>query len=65
MTPKRGQPPKPPEEHRLNKQTVRYNDAEMELLKTAYQKSESPRPFLRWLANITLEEAERIIATKK
>ena len=65
MTPKRGQPPKPPEEHRTKQKTLMYNAAELAKLEEAYRLSESPRTFSRWLANITLEEAERIIATKK
>jgi len=61
MNPKRGQPPKPLEKQRKNRQVVRYSDIEMTLLHEAYALSESKRPFLRWLANVTLEEARKIV----
>lgn len=65
MTPKRGQPPKPPEEQRKNKASIRYNDVEMKLLEDAYALSDSPKTLSRWLAEITLEEAQKIIDSHK
>lgn len=61
MTPKRGQPPKPPEEQRNDKISLRFTKAERTILEEAYRLSGSPNTLARWLASTTLEEAERII----
>lgn len=65
MTPKRGQPPKPPEEKRVEKKELRYSTKELELLEEAYQLIGMPNTFSRWLANVTLEEAEKIVREHK
>lgn len=61
MTPKRGQPPKPPEKRRTEKKELLYSTEELATLEKAYQLDGEPNTFSRWLANMTLEEAERII----
>jgi hypothetical protein len=65
MTPKKGQPPKPPERKREIEKKLRYSPEELVIVEEAYRLSESPRPFLRWLANITLDEAREIIESTK
>lgn len=61
MTPKRGQPPKPPGERRTIYKNLAYNQTEMALLEEAYRLSGEPNTIARWLAEITLEEARQII----
>lgn len=65
MTPKRGQPPKPPEKQRTERIVTRYTKDEMELLDEAYRLSESQRPFSRWLADFTVEEIRKMIESHK
>ena len=65
MTPKRGQPPKPPEKKRDVEKKLRYSPEELAVVEEAYRLSESPRPFSRWLAEVTLEEAQRIVNDSK
>lgn len=62
MTPKRGQPPKPPEKKRSVEKKVLYSPEEIGILEKAYELSGAERPFGRWHAEISLEEAQRIIA---
>ena len=61
MNPKRGQPPKPPEDLRTRKKLLSYSDSELAVIKTAYEVAGSPNTLSRWLATVTLEEARRII----
>ncbi len=65
MTPKRGQPPKPPEKRRDVEKKLRYSAEEIATLEEAYRISGSPNTFSRWLATITTEEAKRIIDSHK
>jgi len=65
MTNRRGQPPKPLEQHKNEKQSLRYTKDEMELLREAYRLAGSPRTLARWLAEMTLEEARKIVASHK
>ncbi len=65
MTPKRGQPPKPPDKQRTQKTLLSHTEAEKEILKKAHRLSGSTRTLSRWLAELTMEEAERIIASHK
>lgn len=61
MSPKRGQPPKPPEKKRSVEKKVLYSPEEIEVLEKAYALSGTERPFGRWHAEISLDEAKRII----
>lgn len=61
MVPKRGQPPKPPEERREAQMKIRHTEAERALLEKAHQLSGSPRTLARWVASVTVEEAQRIV----
>ena len=65
MTPKRGQPPKPPEEQRTKRMMIRHTEAERALLEEAHKLSGSKRTLATWVATITIEEAERIIKQHK
>lgn len=65
MTPKRGQPPKPPEKSRTEKISFRYTPEEKAKLEAAWEALGSPNTLSRWLATVTLEEAERILSDKK
>ncbi len=65
MVPKRGQPPKPPEEKRDVVKRVLYTRDEIEILEAAFALSGKQRSFSRWLATITMEEARRIIESHK
>lgn len=65
MTPKRGQPPKPPEKKRTEMVYYRYTPEEKARLEAAWEASGSPNTLSRWLAEVTLEEAERILSGKK
>jgi hypothetical protein len=65
MTPKRGQPLKPPEKRRDVEKRLRYSPEEIAIVEEAYKISESKRPFLRWLANTTIDEARKIIESAK
>lgn len=61
MSPKRGQPPKPPEKRRTIYKNLAYNPEEIEKLEKAWQLAGSPNTISRWLATVTLDEAEKII----
>ncbi len=61
MTPKRGQPPKPPEKRKSGQIGLRVSQSERELLETAYRLSGSTETFSRWMVGITIEEAQRIV----
>ncbi len=65
MTPKRGQPPKPLEEQRTESVSYRYTKEEKALLQEAWELSGSPKTLSRWFAEITLEEAKRIVNDSK
>ncbi len=61
MAKKRGQPPKPPEQRREIQMKILHTEAERALLEKAYQLSGSPRTLARWVASVTIEEAQRIV----
>lgn len=65
MSPKRGQPPKPPEEQRTESVSYRYTKGEKALLQEAWELSGSSKTLSRWFAEITLEEAKKIITEHK
>ena len=65
MAKKKGAKPKPIDEHRKNQKKLLYSDYELKLITEAYEIAGKPCPFARWLANITLEEANRIVSDAK
>lgn len=65
MTPKRGQPPKPPEKRRTETVFTRYTPEEKALLEKAWELSGSPNTLARWAGEITLQEATRIVDDSK
>jgi hypothetical protein len=65
MSAKRGQPPKPEEEHRTVQVSLMYNKRERAILQEAYKKTGDLRPFGRWLAELTITEAMTILGAKK
>ena len=65
MPPKRGQPPKPPQKSRTELVAARYTPEEMAILKEAYELSESTTTLARWVVETSLEEAKKIIASRR
>lgn len=65
MVPKRGQPPKPPEERKKSTLGFRVTNEEKALLEEAYKLSGVAETFSRWVVGITLEEARRIVEDSK
>ncbi len=65
MSPKRGQPPKPPENQRTKKMTIRHTEAERALLEEAHRLSGSKRTLATWVSSVTVDEAEKIIESHK
>ena len=65
MAKKKGAKPKPIDEHRKNQKKLLYSDDELKLIEEAYEIAEKPYPFARWLANITLDEAKKIVTQSK
>ena len=61
MSPKRGQPPKPPEKSRTELVSTRYTPEEMKILKKAHRLSMTTKTLARWVVETSLEEARRII----
>lgn len=61
MTPKRGQPPKSPEDRKDSQIGLRVTEQERSLLENAYHLSGTAETFSRWMIGISLEEAQKIV----
>lgn len=65
MSPKRGQPPKPPEDRRENTVSVYLSSSEKEAVETARDKESPDRRIGAYIRDLAIDHAEKVNRKKK